>query len=197
MQKTFISIAIEALTILAASLIVLMITLMIGIDVERSYIRIESYAPLYCAFIFGIAMVLAFHVYKKNYFATYVGNISYKFLLLPLLCYFINFIISGLSIYLILNILWDDKLSLGLWQLIWKYTIASVLGFLIPGVPGGVGVREAAMISLLAPEAGIGNAAILAAATRLVTTSSEILFFFSGWLVGEKKLCPRVECDKS
>jgi glycosyltransferase 2 family protein len=60
---------------------------------------------------------------------------------------------------------------------------AWVVGFVIPGASAGIGVREAAVILLLSPALGAGNAAVVATIYRLVTAGGDTLFAALGELV--------------
>lgn len=59
----------------------------------------------------------------------------------------------------------------------WGFAIAWVLGFLVPGAPGGLGVREAVLFALFAPRLGGGSAAMLFLVFRLTTTLADALVF--------------------
>jgi uncharacterized membrane protein YbhN (UPF0104 family) len=64
--------------------------------------------------------------------------------------------------------------------------LAWLIGFLTPGAPGGVGVREAVLIALL-DNFGQEDTVLLAAALfRLVTTLGDIFLFATGWLLFRK-----------
>ncbi|MDE7310173.1 MAG: lysylphosphatidylglycerol synthase domain-containing protein [Eubacterium sp.] len=54
-------------------------------------------------------------------------------------------------------------------QIIAAYMIAWVLGFVVPGAPGGIGVREMALTLLLAPVMGRDKVVVLGVLHRLVT----------------------------
>lgn len=65
------------------------------------------------------------------------------------------------------------------------FTAAWLMGYLIPGAPGGLGVREAMMVVLLAPLYGTGVAAGLGLTMRLVTITADGLALLIG--LGSKK----------
>lgn len=60
------------------------------------------------------------------------------------------------------------------------FAAAWLLGFLIPGAPAGLGVREMALLLGLGPIYGIDAATASAAALRLVTTAGDGLVFAAG-----------------
>ena len=55
-------------------------------------------------------------------------------------------------------------------------------GFLVPGAPGGLGVREVLLVGLLHGTMPAGNALLLAAAFRVTTFSGDVLLFAVGAL---------------
>lgn len=61
------------------------------------------------------------------------------------------------------------------------FLVAWLVGFVVPLAPGGVGVREAALVALVGPrEAGVALA--LALLLRLVTLLGDALFGIGAWL---------------
>lgn len=52
-----------------------------------------------------------------------------------------------------------------------------IAGFATPGAPGGIGIRETALIALLTPLCGEATAVAAALELRLVTTLGDLLFF--------------------
>lgn len=62
------------------------------------------------------------------------------------------------------------------------YMIAWVAGFVIPGAPGGIGVREMALTLLLTPVTGRDNIVVLSVLHRLVTIVGD----FAAYLIRKK-----------
>jgi len=67
------------------------------------------------------------------------------------------------------------------------FIAAWTLGFIVPGAPGGLGVREATLIILFAPFAPAGDIMISAILLRLMALGGEILSFFAGLLLSRNK----------
>lgn len=63
------------------------------------------------------------------------------------------------------------------------FAAAWLLGFVLPGAPGGLGVREAVLVLGLAPILGEPQAALGAVLLRIVTLSGDGLMSLAGWLV--------------
>jgi glycosyltransferase 2 family protein len=63
------------------------------------------------------------------------------------------------------------------------FSVAWIAGFLTPGAPAGLGIREAIMIAALGPIYGAGNAIGITTALRLVTIAGDCLAFGSGLII--------------
>lgn len=60
------------------------------------------------------------------------------------------------------------------------FAIAWAAGFVTPGAPAGIGVREALMVVMLGPTLGHAEAGLLILALRLATTLGDVLCFAAG-----------------
>jgi uncharacterized membrane protein YbhN (UPF0104 family) len=64
--------------------------------------------------------------------------------------------------------------------LIAVFALAWIVGFVTPGAPGGLGVREALMVLMLAPVYTAASASVLVIALRIATTLGDILTLLAG-----------------
>jgi len=71
----------------------------------------------------------------------------------------------------------DDLLLIAAFSLAW------VVGFVTPGAPGGLGVREALLLLMLAPAYSAASASILVIALRIATTLGDVLTLGIGFLL--------------
>jgi hypothetical protein len=69
------------------------------------------------------------------------------------------------------------------WLLIAALTLAWVVGFVAPGAPAGLGVREGLLLLMLAPAYTAASASILIIALRIVTTLGDVLILGSGLML--------------
>lgn len=60
---------------------------------------------------------------------------------------------------------------------------AWLLGYATPGAPGGLGIRESALLLLLHPFASEADLLLAASAFRVVTTFGELACFGAGWMI--------------
>ena len=77
--------------------------------------------------------------------------------------------------------------SLGLPPAIGVFAAGYVAGLLALFAPGGVGVREAVFIALLAPSVGSGGAIVLGLASRVLLTLTEVAAALLGLLMGRRR----------
>jgi uncharacterized membrane protein YbhN (UPF0104 family) len=61
------------------------------------------------------------------------------------------------------------------------FAIAVMAGFVTPGAPGGMGVREALIVSFLTPYLGDARSLFIALTFRVVTIAGDFLFFLSSF----------------
>ena len=63
------------------------------------------------------------------------------------------------------------------------FALAWIAGFIVPGAPGGLGVREAILVLTLTPLYGADAAVVVTVLLRLVTTVGDGLVFITGLLL--------------
>ena len=108
---------------------------------------------------------------------------SLKNLTVIYLFYFIFFLIAGLLLVFIVNIFVSINLIVAAKVTI-IFSIAWVAGFIIPGAPGGIGVREAVIIFFLTPIIGEAESITVSIGLRLVTLLGDICFL----IISNKKI---------
>lgn len=94
-----------------------------------------------------------------------------------------TFIIFGLMLKMQSSALFDTP-DVGVITFTLLFTSAWVAGYLIPGAPGGVGIREAMMLLLFTPLLGAGPAAAIGLSMRVATTLGDGAAFLAGLAIG-------------
>lgn len=117
----------------------------------------------------------------------HIGRITASVLL-----YTTVFVLFGLSISLLLNLLWGVDADLRWYQFTWGFAAAWVTGFVTPGAPGGVGIRETILFSLYSHELGEGLAMSLSLTLRAVTIMGDLAAFALAHYLGK---ISRLGCD--
>jgi len=68
------------------------------------------------------------------------------------------------------------------------YAFAWAVGFVVPGAPGGLGIREATLLALLSTTFPGADLLLGILAFRLITTLGDIVFFVISVVVNKFKL---------
>ncbi len=101
--------------------------------------------------------------------------------LLCVFAYFLNYSILGLILGALGMVLFDQTFF-NLLYLGGVFAIAWIVGFVTPGSPAGLGVREVILLSLLSPIYGMEAATGIAGVLRLVTVAGDALTWIYGTL---------------
>jgi hypothetical protein len=94
--------------------------------------------------------------------------------------YLFNYWLVGLGLALVAWAL-PDVAPTGLLHYVGAFAVAWTAGFLIPGLPAGLGMRESVLIVLLAPSLGMAPAVALATLHRLSTTAGDLVAAAGGF----------------
>lgn len=102
--------------------------------------------------------------------------LDFAHLMLNFSIYILFFLVGGTLLWVILTVIADHR------AIEWTYVLsvgaaAWILGFIVPGAPGGIGVRDALLIAGLAPIVGGPAATIATIAYRIVTVIGDIVYF--------------------
>lgn len=101
---------------------------------------------------------------------------------LAILAHGANFVAGAATLWLVAHALGNAPLGSTL-PLCGVFSAAWLLGFLIPGAPAGVGVRDAVLLVGLTPLVGSEGAMVVSALHRIITTIGDVLAFSLGWSV--------------
>lgn len=94
--------------------------------------------------------------------------------------YLANFALGASALGCICAALSTEPLP-GMSSLVGIYALAWLVGFLVPGAPAGLGVREALLVLGLSPLLGQDVATVSTALFRIVTIAGDGLVFALGW----------------
>jgi glycosyltransferase 2 family protein len=100
-----------------------------------------------------------------------------RHVLAPLTMYVAFFALSGALLFVTTQILGVATQSPGLLFYIGAFPIAWIVGYITPGAPGGLGVREALLILFLSPDIGEAAAASAVITHRALTMVGEGVYF--------------------
>lgn len=101
-----------------------------------------------------------------------------KEILSAVILYSTMFIITGSILFIIFYMLKPGNSGFYLiYQIIFVFTLSWVLGYIVPGAPGGVGIREAVIIIMLSPVSDPQTSALCSLVLRLITIIGDIISF--------------------
>ncbi len=128
-------------------------------------------------FVVGMGIcVICIGMYVIRRFARYLLDIR----LIGSLCglYLVSYVLHGLIILLVFKYILGIE-EVALWQCVSGFAFAFVLGYVLPGAPGGLGVREYAFVMLFG--FAVGELAAMQAILmhRLLTVISDVLLFLA------------------
>jgi uncharacterized membrane protein YbhN (UPF0104 family) len=104
-----------------------------------------------------------------------------RHLLVAIVVNLVAWLATGLGFLALVNGLSDEP-SPGLTWVIATYSVAYLIGFIVPFLPGGLGAREGTLVAVLAPRYGVGAATGIALATRLAVTLGEVIAISIIWI---------------
>lgn len=101
---------------------------------------------------------------------------SLMILVVCLLAYSLTFLLLGLAVYVLLEGAFHSS-NASYWKTTATFCLAWLAGFVTPGAPAGLGIREALLVSILTPNHGAGIALGATILLRVVTTLGDGMSF--------------------
>ena len=100
------------------------------------------------------------------------------------LLYVFVFMLIGLTFVMVFQHVLSQPVALhGSIKMISALMLAWTLGFITPGAPGGIGVREAVLLGILGPIYGAEHTLTASVIHRLISIGGDILAFWAGLVV--------------
>jgi len=96
------------------------------------------------------------------------------------------FCLIGICAVYLVDTFWPGHAPLPWYRFIYGFALAWLAGFVVPGAPGGIGIREMVMISFFGASLGEGVIVGLAVLLRVLMTAGELLLFTSALLLRDK-----------
>jgi uncharacterized membrane protein YbhN (UPF0104 family) len=164
----------EAFLIVLASLLVSIPSVMSSSD-NRSEILEQYFEYWVVLFLLYIIIFIFYFFYKSEIF-------NLRKYLYVVLQYMIFFVVAGVICWILIEDIYGINVSvifcIGLYALSWLF------GFIVPGAPGGMGVRESVFVILSIGILSQAQALLVALVLRLVNTFGEFIsYVFSIYLL--------------
>lgn len=107
-----------------------------------------------------------------SFFQGFFGKFKFETVLKSWGMYFLFCFLSALLLWMLIT---SNDIKIDYWQVLFVYTISYIFSYLIPGLPGGLGLREGSIIYFLNAYNGIASSVIL---LRIIFILGEIIFWF-------------------
>lgn len=153
--------------------------------IARDYWKSALAVIIIMTSVLSVVILLVF--FSKKQFAEYLNRYKFAFSssgrkkLLPIAAYYIAIALFSVAVnFIVACLIFDKKVSLNqLITITGAYVFAWILGYITPGAPGGIGVRESLML-LVCGGMFEERVMIYALLFRMSSIISDILGFFIG-----------------
>ena len=149
--------------------------------IPKTLILDKSYSSFFLITIFLI-LIFGVFIFNKNKYSINSNvyeklKLHKKDIFIIILCNLAIFILEGLCFYVLLKINSVSSIH-DLLFVFGCFSISSVVGFLMPLVPAGIGIKEGILITLLSGNHAISSILIAALTLRLVTIAVEFSLYY-------------------
>ncbi len=175
--------------LLAVSLIIMTGSLFFSFDLHIGEYLALSKEKIILAFLL-LLVLTSIVLWKKKYRAVLLHKEGVYALFFVLCCHLLFLLGSATILFLVYALFFDVAFT---WDIFSKTLIASsiawLLGFVVPGAPGGIGIRESILVLLLPSIMIVSKEVIFAGAViyRVITVLGEALTYFWAKLLTLKR----------
>jgi uncharacterized membrane protein YbhN (UPF0104 family) len=136
-------------------------------------------------FIFAVMLVAILvwkFIVKEKYYQKFHHFLTKSFFVLLFklfLIYSFTMLVSGFSLAIIFHFIMQSTISIStLMIIVSAYTISWVAGYIVPGAPGGIGVRESILLLLLGTSFSAETVLIAILLHRMTSIIGDMIAFF-------------------
>lgn len=167
--------------VLATGLILLTFMLLFNLSDVLLPIKYLSTSHVYL-----ILSLISISIIIMNCFRQEIKSFIQKYKVIPRLrdsvikgfmVFLLVYLFLGLANFLLICIFIPDCEISDYFNVLFAFLLSWIIGFIIPGAPGGIGIREAVFIFLLSPTYGVLAVSISALIFRLINLIGDVLFF--------------------
>lgn len=132
-------------------------------------------------FLLFVLIACVVILYAKKFLSKNINQLKFDgpSLIMGFILTLMNFLAFGTILYLLIKSQ-DPYAYADILSLTSIFSVSWVLGFITPGAPGGIGVREAILLAFLSPIYGIPITLWITIMLRLVTILGDFLVFSAG-----------------
>ncbi|AQR97822.1 lysylphosphatidylglycerol synthase domain-containing protein [Clostridium saccharoperbutylacetonicum] len=167
------------------------------VSIIKQYINYKvSIVVMIFLILFFTILLLYILKNKKKYVNKIKKYCTMEFLKLTIrlvFLYGIYFIYLGIMLVIILrNVLCVSTNLNNMLQVIGFFVLSYFIGYIVPGSPGGMGVREAVLILLLTSIVGENLAIAAALMHRIITITADLVLYCINYLIEKFEILPKV-----
>ncbi len=169
------------LQLISVGIIIFIGLLFFRVEIDFGYYFGLSFNKIMMAF--ALFVILLFVVVSQKKYRNYLFNYKILSIIYLQMLFLVG---SSCILFLIYMIFFNINISFELFgSIVLISSIAWLLGFIVPGAPGGIGIRESILLLLLPSVLFLSKEELLAGAIifRLVTILGEVFTFFLAKLV--------------
>ena len=156
-----------------------------GIDVFIGRFRYGTSTMVIAVGIF-ISLSAGIVLYCRKKYPIFISASMFRTSLTAIPLYIVFFTASSLILSGLLSLYGNDVPSFSFFTFFGVFCLSWIAGFLAPGAPGGLGVRESVIVLMLGSTAGEGPALGAALLLRMVTAAGDVLSFLYSFFLKRK-----------
>lgn len=188
LSKRFLSKQDIIYTISVENILFICISFLLG-SIYILYIDITKYITLFellFSFLLLFSLIVfSFLAIKYIRKKITIINLNYATMIKVFFIFIIMSLLGGLSIYILTLFIAEDS-NISYLQCLSGFSLSFLIGFIIPGAPGGIGIREYSFVLLFSPFLGEIYALKIILTFRIITVLSDILLFLIGKVLSKK-----------
>ncbi len=131
-----------------------------------------------------VAVVVGIILYMRK--KGFLSQVKIKNVLVSCAGYAIVFVVNAAAFWIVAYVISPDIATSNPLLICGYYLIAWCVGYIMPGVPGGIGVREYVMLLLMGGMMGSEDISLIMIITRIVTVVGDVLAYLISMLVKRK-----------
>lgn len=172
-----------AFILISGALLLITVTFLpvinVNIDSYGQYFSYKYILSALCILVVSIALLYIF----RNKLSLDLNNIKSSIpglsvLFRALSGYIFIYLLLGISQLIIMAIFDDIEFTAyNYWNILYVFIFSWIIGFIVPGAPGGIGIREAIFIFLLSQNFPEQAVILVAISYRLINIMGDILFY--------------------
>jgi uncharacterized membrane protein YbhN (UPF0104 family) len=139
------------------------------------------------AILFLLLIIMIGSKRVRNWLLERKGYLNIRQLEIAFGMYLLIYVIIGVFIAYLVETAWQVHVAVSWYTFSCVFALSWVLGFIVPGAPGGIGIREAVFVGLLSNDIGEGLAVGLAILLRVITSVSDLITFGIAYYLGRVK----------